>query len=121
MPSPKGIERKVNYKRFAEVWWLLRIEARQLRGISRKKLAAAIGYPADQAGFITDIDRGNRIPEPATLDKLTTCLGLAYEDKSLLFDLAGYLFSRQVPDLDRIKQEFNPLAERLGLNRDPVF
>ncbi len=87
MPSPKGIERKVNYKRFAEVWWLLRIEARQLRGISRKKLAAAIGYPPDQAGFITDIDRGNRIPEPATLDKLTTCMGLAYEDKSLLFDL----------------------------------
>ncbi len=121
MPSPKNAERKANYERFARVWWLLRIEARELRGVSRKKLAAAIGYPPDQAGFITDIDRGNRIPEPATLDKLTTCMGLAYEDKSLLFDLAGYLFSRQVPDLESIKQELTPLAERHRHSRYPVM
>src|SRR5262249_42526881 len=61
------------------------------------------------------------IPEPATLDKLTTCMGLAYEDKSLLFDLAGYLFSRQVPDLDSIKQELTPLAESHRHSRYPVI
>ncbi len=112
MPGPKDPERKASYERFAKIWWLLRIEARELRKVHREDLAEAIGQPSDQTGFIADIDNAKRIPEPANLDKLLTCMGLPYEDKALLFDLAGYRFSRPIPKLDSVRQELAPIIER---------
>src|SRR5258708_40207847 len=105
MAGPKDTERRASYARFAQVWWLLRVEARELRNVHREDLAAAIGQPPTQAGFIGDYDHGKRVPEPANLNKLPPRMGFPYENTTILFDLAGYTVSRPVPALDSIKQE----------------
>lgn len=67
------------------------------------------------------IEQGRRMPDQDTIIRLVKCLEGSYADQSLLLGLAGYLPPMQVPTLEDIQRELQPIIETIQGYPYPVY
>jgi len=67
------------------------------------------------------MEQGRRMPDQDTIVRLVKCLDGTFADQCLLLGLAGYLPPMQVPTLDQIQRELQPIIEAIQGYPYPVY
>ena len=96
---------------------------RELRARAEKSTYAVarkcMGWNSESPYLL--IEQGRRMPDQDTIVRLVKCLDGTFADQCLLLGLAGYLPSMQVPTLEQIQRELQPIIETIQDYPYPVY
>lgn len=73
---------------------------RQRRGISQFDLAVCMEWKGTNP--VIQIEKGRRVPQPDTIERLANCLGLNYLEVHYLNGLAGYIPPTRLPPKEQV-------------------
>ena len=89
---------------------------REEKGITLRKMAEMLGFSAP---FLSDVEKDRRNPpELAKLEQIADILGLSYEDKETMYNLAGKKRDSVAPDLPEYIMSRDYVAAALRTARD---
>ena len=89
---------------------------REEKQITLRKMAELLGFSAP---FLSDVEKGRRNPpELPKLQQIADILGLSYEEKETLFNLAGKKRDSVAPDLPEYIMSRDYVAAALRTARD---
>jgi hypothetical protein len=101
---------------FAEALQALRSRAeRSTYAVARK----CMGWNSESPYLL--MEQGRRMPDQDTIVRLVKCLDGTFAEQCLLLGLAGYLPPMQVPTLDQIQRELQPIIETIQSYPYPVY
>jgi len=95
------------------------LKARQRTGLSQFALAVCMGWQGTAP--IISIEKGRRLPNPRTIERLADCLNIDEPDRSFLHGIAGYMPIRRLPRLENVKRVLAPVAEELRNYPYPAY
>ena len=89
---------------------------REEKQITLRKMAELLGFSAP---FLSDVEKDRRNPpELAKLEQIANILGLSYEEKETMFNLAGKKRDSVAPDLPEYIMSRDYVAAALRTARD---
>ncbi len=89
---------------------------REEKGITLRKMAEMLGFSAP---FLSDVEKDRRNPpELAKLEQIAQILGLTYEEKETMYNLAGKKRDSVAPDLPEYIMNRDYVAAALRTARD---
>ena len=89
---------------------------REEKQITLRKMAELLGFSAP---FLSDVEKDRRNPpELAKLEQIADILGLSYEDKETMYNLAGKKRDSVAPDLPEYIMSRDYVAAALRTARD---
>ena len=89
---------------------------REEKRITLRKMAELLGFSAP---FLSDVEKDRRNPpELAKLEQIANILGLSYEEKETMFNLAGKKRDSVAPDLPEYIMSRDYVAAALRTARD---
>ena len=89
---------------------------REEKQITLRKMADLLGFSAP---FLSDVEKDRRNPpELAKLEQIADILGLSYEDKETMYNLAGKKRDSVAPDLPEYIMSRDYVAAALRTARD---
>ena len=89
---------------------------REEKQITLRKMAELLGFSAP---FLSDVEKDRRNPpELAKLEQIADILGLSYEEKETMFNLAGKKRDSVAPDLPEYIMSRDYVAAALRTARD---
>ncbi len=101
---------------FAEALQALRNRAQKSTyAVARK----CMGWNSESPYLL--MEQGRRMPDQDTIVRLVKCLDGTFAEQCLLLGLAGYLPPLQVPTLDQIQRELQPIIEAIQGYPYPVY
>ena len=89
---------------------------REEKGITLRKMAELLGFSAP---FLSDVEKDRRNPpDLSKLEQIAEILGLSYEEKQTMFNLAGKKRDSVAPDLPEYIMSRDYVAAALRTARD---
>ena len=89
---------------------------REEKQITLRKMAELLGFSAP---FLSDVEKDRRNPpELAKLEQIADILGLSYEEKEIMYNLAGKKRDSVAPDLPEYIMSRDYVAAALRTARD---
>lgn len=94
-------------------------QMRERKKMSQFDLGLCMGWSG--AAPVSKIERGLRMPEPPTIERLSFCLGLSYADEFYLRSLAGHIPQTRMPKAAQIISVLEEVADEISLWPYPAY